>query len=150
KLPDDWKPALKLVHEIWVPSQFTRDAVAASTNLPVHVLPHPLPEVTVAPGGRSQWGLPENAVVVLNVFHLGSAFSRKNPLASVNAFRRAFGDAPDRILVIKLIDHGAAPAARRELEDAIAGATNIRIIDRTLPSSEMAALMAASDIVISL
>ncbi len=87
--------------------------------------------------------------MVLNVFHLGSAFSRKNPLAAVAAFRRAFGDAPDRVLAIKLIDNGAH-RARRELDAAIAGASNIRLIEGMLPEADMLGLMAAADIVISL
>ena len=34
----------EFVHEIWVPSRFTQSAIASATDLPVHVLPHPLPE----------------------------------------------------------------------------------------------------------
>ena len=88
-------------------------------------------------------------LIVLNVFHLGSAFSRKNPLAAIAAFRKAFGDAPDRVLAIKVIDNGAQ-WARRELDTAIAGAGNIRLIEGMLPEADMAGLMAAADIVISL
>jgi glycosyltransferase involved in cell wall biosynthesis len=98
---------------------------------------------------RGKLGLPPDALVVLNVFHLGSAFSRKNPLAAIAAFRKAFGDAPDRVLAIKVIDNGAQ-WARRELDTAIAGAGNIRLIEGMLPEADMAGLMAAADIVISL
>ena len=149
KLPPAWLPCIRFVHEIWVPSRFTRDAVAAATDLPVHVVPHPLPEAPVTPGMRGKLGLPLDALVVLNVFHLGSAFSRKNPLAAIAAFRRAFGDDPKRVLAIKLIDNGAQ-RERHELDAAIAGASNIRLIEGMLPEADMAGLMAASDIVISL
>ena len=149
KLPPVWQPCFRFVHEIWVPSRFTRDAVAAATDLPVHVVPHPLPDAPVTPGMRDKLGLPSDALVVLNVFHLGSAFSRKNPLAAIAAFRRAFGDDPNRVLAIKLIDNGAH-LARHELNAAIAGASNIRLIEGMLPEADMAGLMAASDIVISL
>ncbi|HXZ22370.1 MAG TPA: glycosyltransferase, partial [Pseudolabrys sp.] len=64
-------------------------------------------------------------------------------------FRRAFADAPDRVLVIKLIDNGA-DRARQQLDAAIAGASNIRLIEGALPQSDMSGLMAAADIVISL
>lgn len=150
RLPKVWQPGLRFVHEIWVPSTFTRDAVAAATELPVHVVPHPLPKMPVTPGMRAKLGLPEDALVVLNVFHLGSAFSRKNPLAAIAAFRMAFGDAHDRVLAIKVIDNGSAQGARRELDAAIAGAGNIRLIEGMLPEADMAGLMQASDIVISL
>jgi len=150
RVPKVWLPGLRFVHEIWVPSGFTRDAVAAATDLPVHVVPHPLPAMPVTAGMRGRLNLPEQALVVLNVFHLGSAFSRKNPLAAVAAFRKAFGDDPHRILAIKLIDNGSAHDARRELDAAIAGAGNIRLIEGMLPEADMAGLMQAADIVISL
>jgi|SRR6185369_7726323 len=150
KLPDDWSGAFPFVHEIWVPSGFTRDAVAAATSKPVHVVPHPLPDVAHTPNMRAVLGLPTDALMVLNVFHLGSAFARKNPVAAVNAFRRAFGEAQDKVLVIKLVDNGAADWARRALDEAVAGAGNIRVVDRMLAQPDMSGLIAASDIVISL
>ena len=43
---------------------------------------------------RARLGLPADALIVLTAFHMGSAFTRKNPLAAIAAFRQAFGDAP--------------------------------------------------------
>jgi len=150
RIPDSWLPSLRYLHEVWVPSELTREAVAAATDLPVHVVPHPLPPVTVTPDMRARLGLPADALIVLTAFHMGSAFTRKNPLAAIAAFRRAFGDAPDRLLAIKLIDHGASPIARDELERAVAGALNIRLINVMLSPADMAGLIAAVDIVLSL
>jgi len=150
RLPADWQPCFRYVHEIWVPSHFIRDAMAAATDKPVHVVPHSLPPSPATPNMRGRLGLPNDALIVLNVMHLGSAFTRKNPLAAVAAFRRAFGDAGDRILVIKLIAGGGTQWAERALHEAIAGASNIRLVEGMLPEADMAGLMAASDIVISL
>ena len=149
RLSDAWRPALSFVHEIWVPSHFTQAAVANATDLPVHVVPHPLPEIDAPTARRQDFGLPGDALIVFNSFHIGSNFSRKNPVAAINAFRRAFGDRNDRILVIKLSDPGNVPLARQELDAAIAGMPNIRVIERTLSSKDMSGLMALSDIVIS-
>lgn len=149
KLTPIWQPGFGFVHEIWVPSRFTRDAVAAATKLPVHVVPHPLPPMPMTPSMRAKLGLPQDALIVLNVFHLGSGFVRKNPIAAIKAFRRAFGDAANRVMAIKLVDNGASQA-RQELEAAIAGAGNIRLIEGMLPQADMAGLMDAADIVISL
>ena len=150
RLPAQWQPSFRYVHEIWVPSHFTRDAIAAATDKPVHVVPHPVPPMTVTPNMRGKLGLPNDALMVLNVVHLGSAFARKNPLAAIAAFRRAYGNASDRVLVIKLIAGGATEWAQRALAEAIAGAGNIRLIEGVLPEADMLGLMAASDIVISL
>lgn len=149
RLTPIWQPGFRFVHEIWVPSRFTRDAVAAATDLPVHVVPHPLPPMPVTPNMRAKLGLPQDALIVLNVSHLGSGFVRKNPLAAIAAFRRAFGDAPNRVLAVKLVDNGAHHA-RHELDAAIAGAGNIRLIEGMLPQADMAGLMDAADIVLSL
>jgi glycosyltransferase involved in cell wall biosynthesis len=150
RLPEHWHATFRYVHEVWVPSRFTGDALAAATDKPVHVVWHPLPPMTVTPDMRCKLGLPAEALVVLNVMHLGSAFARKNPLAAIAAFRRAFGDRGDRVLVIKLIAAGATEWAQRALDEAIAGAGNIRLIEGMLPEADMLGLMAASDIVMSL
>jgi len=150
RLPEDWQPGLRYVHEVWVPSSFTRNAVAAATDKPVHVVPHPLSPAAVTPNMRGKLGLPSDALLVLNVVHLGSSFARKNPLAAIHAFRRAFGDASDRVLVIKLVAGGATEWAQRALDEATAGASNIRLVEGMLPEADMLGLMDASDIVISL
>ena len=149
RISETWRQGFKFVHEVWVPSHFTRGAIADATDLPVHVVPHPLPELTPTTARREDFGLPADALIVLNAFHLGSNFTRKNPIAAINAFRKAFGDRADRVLAIKINDPGSVPWARRELDTAIAGAKNIRLIDRTLSSEEMNGLMALSDIIIS-
>jgi len=150
RIPDSWRLSLPYLHEVWVPSELARQAVTSATDLPVHVVPHPLPPPIVTPNMRARLNLPADALLVLTAFHMGSAFTRKNPLAAIAAFRQAFGDAPDRILVIKLIDHGASPIARDALERAIGGATNIRLVNLMLPPPDMSGLMADVDIVLSL
>jgi glycosyltransferase involved in cell wall biosynthesis len=150
RLPPAWNPAFRFVHEIWVPSQFTKAAITASTTLPVHVVAHPLPPVEASTLRPNEFGIPAGALIVLNVFHLGSVYSRKNPAAAIAAFRRAFGNAADKVMVIKLVDPGGGAWARRQLTDAIAGATNIHVINRVLSTTEMSGLMAAADIIISL
>lgn len=150
KAPPSWRAGLPFVHEIWAPSRFTADALAAMTSLPVRVAPHPLPPPAPSPLGRGDFGLPDDAFVVMTFFHMGSSFNRKNPLAAVAAFRAAFGDDPKAVLVLKAADADVAPWARRKLEEAIAGAGNIRIIDRKLPRGDLTALLATADVVLSL
>jgi len=150
RVPDSWRLSLPYLHEVWVPSELARQAVTSATDLPVHVVPHPLPPPTVTPHMRARLNLPADALLVLTAFHMGSAFTRKNPLAAIAAFRRAFGDAPDRILVMKVIDHGASPIARAALERAIEGASNIRLLNLMLPPADMSGLLADVDIVLSL
>ena len=58
---------------------------------------------------RVDFGLPDAAVIVLTSFNLASSFERKNPLGAVAAFRAAFGERMDRILVLKVGNRSHAP-----------------------------------------
>ena len=68
---------------------------------------------------RAAFGLPQTAVVVLVSFNLASSFERKNPLAAISAFRSAFGDRGDRILLIKVGNREHAPDDFARIVDAI-------------------------------
>jgi glycosyltransferase involved in cell wall biosynthesis len=149
RLPDDWRHGFPFVHEVWVPSRFTADAVAAA-GLPVRVVPHPLPEPGPAAYGRAHFDLPDDAFVAVSFFHMGSSFVRKNPVAAIAAFRQAFGDDPGKILLVKVSEATLEPAALAGLQNAVAGAANIRIIDRKMPRDEVDSLIAAADAAISL
>ena len=98
---------------------------------------------------RAAFGLPPDAVVILVSFNLASSFVRKNPLAAIAAFRAAFGERPDRLLVLKTGHVAHAPDDFARLA-AAAQAPNIRLETRVLPTADHHALMAASDIVLSL
>ncbi len=154
--PDGWGAGSRLVHAAWVPSRFTAASVAPIMRLSggeaVRVVPHPLalaPPVA-APLDRAAFGLPQNALVVLVSANLASSFVRKNPLAAVAAFRAAFGDRPDRILVLKVGKPDHVPADFAQLRAAVGEARNIRLETHTLPAADAHALTQAADIVLSL
>jgi glycosyltransferase involved in cell wall biosynthesis len=148
----DWRIAAPLVHEVWTPSRFTAAALEVLAPGRVRVVPYPLALRPPAPSllSRAAFGLPEDAMVTLAVLSLASSFARKNPLAAVAAHREAFGDRPDRLLVLKVTDPDHVPADFARLRAACAGLANVRIEARTLSRPDLHALMAASDIVLSL
>jgi len=150
--PTEWRAAARLMHEIWVPSQFTATAIEPLLPGRVRVVPHPL---AVAPPmcsamGRADFGFPADAVVVLVSMSLASSLERKNPFGAIAAFRAAFGDRPDRLLVLKIGYPEHFPTDFERITAAVAGAPNIRIDTRTLSQHDRHALTAASDIVLSL
>jgi glycosyltransferase involved in cell wall biosynthesis len=151
-LPSDWRLGGHFVHEIWTPSRFT--AAALETLLPgrVRVVPHAVAAAPPKPASldRAAFGLPPNAVVVLVSFNLASSFERKNPLGAIAAFRAAFGDRPDRLLLIKVGHPGHFPSDFDRLRAAVAGVPNIRLDTTTLPRADSHALTRAADIVLSL
>ncbi|MCQ8277760.1 glycosyltransferase family 4 protein [Acetobacteraceae bacterium KSS8] len=151
-VPEHWRPALPLVHEVWAPSRFTADALRTLGLDHVRVVPHPVAVSPPAPSAldRQAFGLDPEALVVLCAFSLASSFERKNPLASIEAFRAAFGDRPDRVLVLKAGHGEHYPADLARLRDAVGEARNIRLETRTLPAADMHALTRCSDMVLSL
>jgi glycosyltransferase involved in cell wall biosynthesis len=150
-VPADWDPALHCVTEAWVPSRFTATAFEPLMPGRIRTVPPPLGLLPPVPSplGRAAFGLPEKAVVVLLSFNLASSFARKNPLAAIAAFRAAFGDRTDRILVLKVTHSDHAPADFAELVRH-ADAPNIRLETRVLPPEDCHALTACADIVLSL
>ena len=155
-VPDTWRAGLPFVHEIWALSSFTAEAFSKwlKPGAPQTVRTVPIPLAVAPPQAaaldRAAFGLPDDAVVVLVSANLASSFERKNPLGAIAAFRAAFGDRPDRLLVLKIgnPEHYSDDFSR--LRDAVGGAGNIRIDTRTLPAADAYALTACADIVLSL
>lgn len=148
----DWRAGARFVHEVWVPSAFTAAAIEPLLPGRVRVVPHPIAAAPPVPAAmdRAAFGLPADAVVVLMSANLASSFERKNPLAAIAAFRAAFGDLADRILLLKIGNPDHFPADFARIVAAAAGAENIRIDTTLYPTAAAHALTAAADIVISL
>ncbi len=148
RIPDRWLPALDEVDEVWTPSRFVADAVRPFTSKPIHVVPHPVALAPVGTARRADFDMGD-AFTVLIMFSFVSC-PRKNPVAAVRAFRRAFGDAGDRLLIVKCVDADQRPEEIEKLRDAIGGATNIRIDERRLGDDERLDLVASADVFLSL
>ena len=155
-VPDTWRAGLPFVHEIWGLSSFTADAfrnwLPSDATQTVRTVPIPLAVAPPVPAAldRAAFGLPDNTVVVLVSCNLASSFARKNPLGAIAAFKQAFGDRPDRLLLLKLGNPEHFPVDFATVREAVGGAGNIRIDARTLPAADSYALTACADIVLSL
>ena len=99
--PRGWLPLLEVADELWPSSHFTASALkepAAAAGLPLQVMPMaaevPNPQRFCLPAARqsvrASHGLPTDAVVFAYGFDLNSTTSRKNPMAALEAFQRAF------------------------------------------------------------
>jgi glycosyltransferase involved in cell wall biosynthesis len=151
-VPPAWRAGARFVHEIWTPSRFSAAALESLAPGRVRVVPHPVAIRPPAPSEltRADFGLPEQSVIVLVSFSLASSFERKNPLGAIAAFRAAFGERADRILLLKVVHGDHAPDDLARLQAAIAGASNIRLETRLLPAADSHALTRCADIVLSL
>lgn len=151
KFPERWHGAVDLVDEIWVTSAFVRDAVAACTSKPVHIVPVALAVEVPAQVSRSVFGLPDDAFVCLFSFDFNSFATRKNAHGAIAAFRRAFADGRrDVRFVVKTTNGERHPDALRALVDAAAGDDRIEVRDGFLDREAMWALQACCDVYVSL
>jgi glycosyltransferase involved in cell wall biosynthesis len=147
--PDEWLPAFSHFDELWTHSRFCVDVFSSVSPIPVRRVPLPIEAPPGLAADRAEYGLPDDAFVVLTVFDYLSYLDRKNPLALVEAFRRALGDRDDALLLLKVSNPDFAPERVAELRAATAG-LRVVVIDQTLPRDAVWRLMACCDVYASL
>ena len=148
---------LSLVNEIWVASEYLRDVYQKRTSVPIYVMGQAV-EVSTSPSqfSRAAFDLPEDAYIFLFSFDAGSVVERKNPLAAVEAFRKAFpAHTENAILVLKTRNLDSAHTERdrnhwRRVAEIAATDRRIHLIDRTMTTAELAGLLSVCDSYVSL
>lgn len=149
-LPTRLHGAFAHVDEVWVPSTFVHDAVAAVSPVPVFKVPHAL-AVQASPGAqRERFGLPPGRLLVLMMYDFHSYQYRKNPQAAIAAFRRAAQATPGMVLVVKTINGAAHPQAVQELRQELQDLPDVVFIDHFLSRQETWDLQACCDVLLSL
>lgn len=73
--------------EIWVASEFVERLVKRATDKPVIKIPHAIDVKISLPYLRAEFALPDNTFLFLFSFDFSSFAERKNPWATIEAFR---------------------------------------------------------------
>jgi glycosyltransferase involved in cell wall biosynthesis len=151
RFPEEWRSSFDWFDEIWVASAFVQDTISEVAPIPVVKMPLALrPRRAIeSQVAREALGLPSNRFVFLYMFDFRSVMERKNPLGLIRAFRRAFADRTDVLLVLKTTNANVA-AVGRPVFEAARDAANVRIIDAVVPRDEVDGLIAACDCYVSL
>ena len=118
-LPEHLRPALDVVDEVWVGSDYVRSLIAPVTEKPVLVMPVPIRVPSPPSLPREQLGLPDGFLFFF-MFDFFSSIERKNPLGLIEAYRRAFGPDDGAALVLKSVN-GETRLEELELLRAAAG-----------------------------
>jgi glycosyltransferase involved in cell wall biosynthesis len=144
-----WHAISRLLDEIWVPSRFCMHAICPVSAAPLVHMPHAIvPPHPLAVHNRAHFGIPEDRFVFLYVFDVGSGLQRKNPHALIRAFRNAFGDRDDVLLLLKYsfaeLDRGGATVFEEQAQGP-----NIRLLSGTLTPEEIASLYRVSNCFVS-
>ena len=137
------------VDEVWTYSEHAAHAIRDAITKPVFVLPPPIEMPRVRRKPRAALGLPEG-FLFLFCFDFDSVFERKNPIAVVEAFRRAFPTPSGPQLVIKTVRGEGHPEEFARLSGAIAGRGDIHLVNGYLDAADHAAVVASCDAYVSL
>ena len=147
--PEENLEGFRFVDEVWVSSEFVRNVISAETALPVFVAPLPVEEPREPHLSRADLDLPEGFLYLFS-FDYFSVFERKNPLATVEAFKQAFAPGEGPVLVLKSINGHRKRTAFKRLIDATRGRPDIHVIDGYVSADQKNAMMAACDCYVSL
>lgn len=149
ELPAAWVPHLSWADEIWAPTEYVAGAFRKVASCPVvPMLPGlELPAFDRKP--RSAFELPDDNYLFLVTFDMGSVMARKNPLAVVAAFRRAFRDEVRVHLAIKVSRGDSRPGDYEVLKAAVAATPGVTLIDHVMTRSDVLALLDTADCYVS-
>lgn len=117
---EPWRRSAELADEIWAPSPFVAETIAAGTpdyDGTIRIVPHAVERAPPRRLGaaekeqaRARLGVPTGAFVVGTSFSFNSNYARKNPCAVIDAFRAGFSaERQDVRLVIRcneVANHG--------------------------------------------
>lgn len=149
--PDDWRGAFELVDEVWVPTNFVNDAVAACTDKPVLRMPKAIEFEPPLGMDRGYFALRPGEFVFLFSFDFNSSVVRKNPKAVIAAFRQAFCDGARGVrLLVKSTNGSRFPDKLAALQHSVDDDPRIEVRDGFLSRTEMFGLQNSVDCYVSL
>jgi glycosyltransferase involved in cell wall biosynthesis len=149
EFPEQWMGAFSAYREVWTPSTFCRNAVGRKAPIPVLTVPYAVNPVVPTGMDRQHFGLAADRFLFLAAFDVSSVTARKNPLAAIRAFERAFGAESGCQLVLKVNNGGVRPGEIEELREASTSGA-VRIVDSALSREEMYGLIQCADCFVSL
>jgi glycosyltransferase involved in cell wall biosynthesis len=149
--PEDWLDGFRFVNEVWVPSSFVAESVSMKSPVPVVKIPHGIEVKIESPRDRSYFGIPEQPFLFLTMYDMNSFQERKNPIASIEAFKSAFDPSDLTVgLVVKVNNSNSNRDDIRIITQITSGYNNIYLIKETLSRSDTNALIQCVDSFISL
>jgi len=154
-LPAEWMPYLCRLDAIVGFSGFIRHAIANLVELtPVLEGRQPIEAPMPAAMARGRLGIPDDATVFVTSFDPQSDPARKNPTATLLAFRQAFPAPAENVRLLVRLNHAAASqwgsTAMNMLLQAAGGDPRIGFLNGPMSHGELHGLIHAADVYISL
>lgn len=147
--PDEWLPSLKLIDEIWTPSEFVSDTFRKITNKPVYTISYPIEIQVDHTMNRNYFGLPQDKFLFLTMYDCNSTIERKNPIGTIQAFKKAF-TATDLDVGIIIKVNNPQKKDLKIIRNLLEGYKHVYIIAKTLSKLEVNSLIHCADVLVSL
>ncbi len=150
QIPKRWIEAAEYLDEIWVPSQFVKDAIG-NLPCPVYVIPYPIQlEKNNKMIDLNSHGIKVNDFVFFVLFDVLSYIERKNPYVAIDAFIKIYEDLPSNTkLLIKVNNGHAKQSVIKNLQNYIDPYSRIVLLDTVLSEEEMNYLYKRIDVLVS-
>ena len=149
-----WREQLQALDVLIAESQFIRQLFSWSlSGIPMLTAMHPLYLPAGIAAQRVRFGLPEDVVLFITSFEPHSDIQRKNPMAVLEAFQRAFDQSPRAHLVIKINNPGIGSELHpfvQQLQQRYSGYRQIHVLAETLSYGDVLSLYASCDVYVSL
>lgn len=150
-LPDEWLKGFRVLDEIWVATRFVQETIQKKSPIPVIKIPPCIQVELDLTLRRSDFNLPENVFLFLCAYDANSVSERKNPLAAIRAFKKAFQEKDSSVgLVIKVSNSNYDPGAINQIKHELQGHRNCCLIEDTFPRLKFNSLVNLVDVYVSL
>jgi glycosyltransferase involved in cell wall biosynthesis len=149
RFPKAWEYALASVEEVLVATSFVQQAVADATDKPVTMVPIPMDDPVDSGRRRADFGIGEEFTFLVT-FDFNSHIERKNPLAAIRAFQKAFVHGEDVALLVKCSNGHRHPELLSSLIEFSIKDPRITVRDDILARDDVQALQRCSDAYVSL
>jgi len=150
EFPDEWVGCIDLVDEIWTPAEFVSESIRKKTDKPVRTIPYPVKAPTDERYDRKHFNLPKDKFLFFMMYNSGSIMERKNPIGTLEAFKKAFDKDNSNVgLVIKINEMEDSSEIAR-IKDFFDGYTSIYFITNNMSKVEVNSLVKAVDVLVSL
>lgn len=169
KWPTKWEPILQLADEAWPYSSIIKEALrpfaksdVGERTLRLTRMPPPAEienhdhytDPRARTDARQRFGLPTGKVLFVFGFDLNSTIGRKNPMAVLEAFRRAFPPSDSLGEKVGLVIKTLTPSSPNKAWDELKGFTRqdqrLHVIEASLERAELLALYGCCDGFVSL
>lgn len=149
--PKAYEEFFKVVDEVWTISSYVRGVIGKDSTVPVVTAPLAVevPNIDIVEA-KKLFNVDPDVFTFLVMFDGKSSIYRKNPIAAVKAFYKAFSRENASVqLIIKCMSISEKHPLWREIQDLILGDTRVRVINESLPDKERFKLIASCDAFVS-